>query len=416
MEPVPREKTVHGLRVALVLIGIAITIPAFLTGAELGLSMGLSRAVPVVLAGGAVLCVIGCFVAVIAARTRLTTYAIIEYAFGVMGAKVVNAVIALTVFGWFSVTAAFFGISIQQALRELWDIAFNLDLLIVVGTVLVVATTLFGFRAINRLALVAVPLLFLVLVWLVYLALENTNLAELLQYQETQMPAGRGITAVVGGFIVGAVIMPDFCRHVHNTAHGLLAAVLHFGVAYPLILIMLTLVSVESGQRDFMSMLAALGLGLVGLLVLVFATWTTNTGNLYSNSLVLRTIFPSLSHYWAIIGIGAAGALFAVMGITRYFIDFLVVLGVSIPPVAGIYIADYFVVRRGRYPAAGAPREGAFNWQAFVAWVVATLVGWVAAIDMITITTVPGSDAIVVAFVLYLLMKGTARPDQIGVL
>lgn len=402
IDRVPESETVHGLRVALVLIGIAITIPAFLTGAELGLAMGLKQASVVIPAGSVFLCVIGCLAAVIAAQSRLTTYMIIQFSFGRSGAKLVNGVLSITIFGWFSVTASFFGESIQQAMISIWDLPSSLNLLIVLGSVLVIITTVFGFKAIDKLALLAVPLLFAALVALAYLALRDTSLAQLQAYTNNTMTLGEGITAVIGGFIVGAVIMPDYCRYVRNTRHGVLAAVLHFGVAYPLILLMLALVSVHTGEKSFIAVMAALGLGVTGFLVLVFATWTTNTGNLYSNSLVLKTIFTSVPQWLLVVLAGVMGTTLAVAGITEYFIGFLLFLGISIPPIVGIYFADYFFVHKRNYRVELLGQQPAIAYPAFLAWLVATGAAYAATRGWFTLTTIPSCDAIVIAFCLYL--------------
>ena len=357
-DPVPSDLAVHGLRVALVLIGIAITIPSFLSGAELGLALGLRKVTVAIAVGSAFLCVLGCFAAIIAAETRLTTYRIIEFSFGTLGAKVVNGVLAVTIFGWFAVTASFFGESIHHALRDMWNLDSDVNGLIAAGSILSVVTTLIGFKAIDRLALVAVPFLFVALIGLVYVALRDTSFAVLDAHPSGPMASGQGITAVVGGFIVGAVIMPDYCRFVRNRAHGLLAAFVHFGVAYPLILLMLAVVAIESGQKDFIRILAAMGFGIVGLLVIVFATWTTNVGNLYSNALVLQTVVTRWSQRPLVLALGVLGTILAMLGVTQYFIEFLLVLGIGIPPIIGIYVADYFFVRRKNY---GACRSAGSN-------------------------------------------------------
>lgn len=412
-DPVPAGETVHGLRVALVLIGIAITIPAFLTGAELGLAMGLRNVAIAIPIGSVFLCVIGCLAAVIAARSRLTTYRMIEFAFGVAGARVVNLVVAITIFGWFTVTAAFFGESIQQATHAIWAIDLDLDLLIVVGSILVVGTTIFGFRAIDKLALVAVPLLFAALVWLTYRALGDATVDGLSRYRNDAMTVGQGITAAIGGFIVGAVILPDYCRYVRNAAHGLLAAALHFGIAYPLILLMLAAVSIHSGERNFIDILTVLGFGVAGLLILVFATWTTNTGNLYSTSLVLKTIVRGVPQWLLVLVVGILGTVLAIVGITHYFIDFLLFLGISIPPIAGIYIADYFFVHRGRYRIADLEWQPAVAWPAFAAWALGAGVAWLTTYGAFVLTTIPACDAIAVAFAIYLVSRPRMEPDPV---
>ncbi len=416
-DPVPDEETVNGFHVALVLIGIAITIPAFLTGSQLGLAMGLNNVAIAIPVGAAVLCVIGCLAATIAAQSRLTTYMIIQFSFGTSGAKLVNMVISITIFGWFTVTAAFFGESIQQALKDIWGVsgglAGNLSLLIILGSLLVIVTTVFGFRAIDKLAQLAVPLLFAALIWLVYLALEDATLASLESYSADAMTLGQGITAVIGGFIVGAVILPDYCRYVKNTRHGLLASILHFGIAYPLILLMLAVVAIHSGEKNFINIMTGMGLGVMGLLVLIFATWTTNTGNLYSNALVLKTIFTGVPQWMIVVVAGLLGTLLAVIGIADYFIGFLIFLGISIPPIAGIYIADYFFVHKRNYDVSSLRKQPAIAYPAFIAWLIASVVAWLTTNDFFTLTSIPACDAIVIAFILYLVGRAKSQSPPV---
>jgi cytosine permease len=338
---------------------------------------------------------------------------IIQFSFGSHGAKLVNLVISITIFGWFSVTASFFGESIQRAVSDIWGLSPNLSLLIVVGSLLVVLTTVYGFKAIDKLALMAVPLLFAALIWLVYRALGDASIESLQTYYSDSMSLGQGITAVIGGFIVGAVIMPDYCRYVRNTAHGIMASILHFGIAYPLILLMLAVVSINSGERNFINIMTAMGFGVVGLLVLVFATWTTNTGNLYSNSLVLKTIFVRVPQWIIVVTAGLLGTLLAVAGITHYFIDFLLFLGISIPPIAGIYIADYFFVHNRNYRVENLARQPRIAYPAFIAWFLATLVAYLTTYDLFTLTSIPACDAILTAFVLYLLHSKLMGPQHI---
>ena len=53
---------------------------------------------------------------------------------------------------------------------------------------------------------------------------------------------------------------------------------------------------------------------------------------------------------------GVAGTLVAIVGVTDVFIPFLLTLGIAIPPVAGIYLVDYFAVKGVRaYSRASGP-------------------------------------------------------------
>ena len=47
-------------------------------------------------------------------------------------------------------------------------------------------------------------------------------------------------------------------------------------------------------------------------------------------------------------GLGIVGTFLSVIGIINYFTGFLTLLGVAIPPVAGVMVVDYYILRRGR--------------------------------------------------------------------
>ncbi len=54
-QQVPEESTVTGLRIALIVVGIMITLPAFLTSAQISQAMGLVRGAAAIGAGALVL-------------------------------------------------------------------------------------------------------------------------------------------------------------------------------------------------------------------------------------------------------------------------------------------------------------------------------------------------------------------------
>ena len=67
------------------------------------------------------------------------------------------------------------------------------------------------------------------------------------------------------------------------------------------------------------------------------------------------------------------GSVLAATGILRRFADFLTLLGVLIPPIAGIMVAEYFIVRRWR-PVLDASRPLGRLPETEPAWVPATIV------------------------------------------
>jgi len=76
--------------------------------------------------------------------------------------------------------------------------------------------------------------------------------------------------------------------------------------------------------------------------------------------------------------IGITSTALSMLGILDHFIGFLVLLGVAIPPVAGIMIVDYYLLRRDRAELLQARATGQlpveserFNPMALLAWLLA---------------------------------------------
>ena len=80
--------------------------------------------------------------------------------------------------------------------------------------------------------------------------------------------------------------------------------------------------------------------------------------------------------------LGIIGTLLSVIGIINYFTNFLTLLGVAIPPVAGIMVVDYFILKRSRATldasrAKGELPEKVEKWNpiALIVWALAFCVG-----------------------------------------
>src|SRR5690606_28767652 len=114
-----------------------------------------------------------------------------------------------------------------------------------------------------------------------------------------------------------------------------LAAFVALGLAFPCIFIVATIPSLATGNKDLVLIMMGLGMGLPALAMIVFATWTSNANNLYSTSLTLASVFTRYEKWKITVVAGVLGTILAAMGVMAYFVDFLVFLGVCIPPIAG---------------------------------------------------------------------------------
>lgn len=95
-----------------------------------------------------------------------------------------------------------------------------------------------------------------------------------------------------------------------------------------------------------MKMLIMIGMGIPGIIVLSLTQWVTNTSNLYSASLGFNVIFTKVKFRTLVLILGTIGTLLGVFGIYNQFVPFLNILGIFIAPVPGIYIAEFYFIKK----------------------------------------------------------------------
>ena len=402
--PVPDEQSVPGYRVAIVCIAIAFTLTGLYTGSDLAAALGLRRGVWAVTAGSVILAVMSIPAAIVGARTRLSTYMIVQNVFGVVGSRFVNLVLALVLLGWYAVTAELFGRTCFLTVAAYFPGSpVAASAYTIACSVVVVATTIFGFKAIERLSVLVAPLLVALTFYVGYRALAHSSWDTLAALPATDPDIGRGISAVVGGMIVNVVLMPDITRYSRTTLDCALISVTGNGVGNGVALILAMLPALAFGELDPMKYMGTLHLVGFACTTLVLSTWSMNAVNLYSSGLVTSTALPRVSYGRIVIGCGVVGTGMAVLGVAERLIDFLVLLGLIVPPIAAVYLTDFFLLRRRDYLDPGhLAHSGATNISGIVACVSGAAVGMGLYFTKTSLSGVPTIESFVSAVACYL--------------
>lgn len=350
--PVPDDQSVPAYRVAIVCIGVAFTLTGLYMGSEIGLALGLRGGIRASIIGSVILAAMSIPAAIVGARTRLSTYMIVERVFGRGGSRAVNLVLAMVLIGWYAVTAELFGRTCYLTVAQYFPHAHIPPQAYTIACSLVVtATTVFGFRALDRLSLFVAPLLVAMTVYVAYCALRHSSWSAIAAVRGTDLDLSRGISAVVGGMVVNVVLMPDLTRYSRTVLDCALISVTGNGVANGGMLVLAMLPALAFGEQDPMKYMAVLDLTGIAFTILVLSTWSVNAVNLYSTGLVTATAFPTAGYGSIVIGTGVAGTALALFGFADRFIDFLVFLGLVVPPIAAVYLTDFFLIGKLGLPA-----------------------------------------------------------------
>jgi len=400
--PVPASESVSGFQIAVVIIGISITLPLMYSAGELAQGIGLSKAIIAVVAGALILSLMSVPASVVGARTRLSSYMIIEHTFGYAGAKFVNFWFGLFLLGWYAVTAELFGRTLFLAANELTTLTLPEPVYVVLSSALVIATTIYGFKAIDRLALIAVPFLLLALIAVAVISLRQVTFSDLLVLEGEGFDLPTAISAVVGAAIVGVVLMPDLTRYARNTRDCVVASFLGQGGGIIIAYVFGMIPVLVWNELEPMTYMFLVGFGGIALAVLVFATWTTNVINLYSTALAARASVPFGRYRLVVVLCGIAGTVAAVVGIADRLIDFLVVLGLLVPPIAGVYLCDFFFLGRTDFSPERLEHRPAIKINAVIAGIGSGILATWMYFSGYSLTSIAPLDSLLIAVVVYL--------------
>lgn len=405
-EPVPDSRTVPWIRVGVVSAMVAFSLPTFVTGIEVATAVDGRVAVIAILAGNLLLTVIGAFSGAIGARTRLSSYMLTRIAFGTRGAAAVNLAFAVSLLGWFGVNIDLFGGAVLRLMNDVFDVAVAPWVAELGAGIVMTVTTIYGFRAINTLSMLLVPVLMVVTAMLIVQSLGVRPLTETLVSADARdLTFGNAMSSVVGGVIIGAIILPDITRFVREWRGAIYTAVLSYACIGTIVQGAGGLAALAFGNDDLLDVMIVIGLSWAAFAIVIAGSWVLNSLNLYSTSLSVEATLPKLSNTLLIIALGGLGTLAAFFNILDHFLTFLFYLAIVFAPVAGVIAVDYVWLRRSAYHDERVKRERTVIPLALLAWVTGAVVALLGSEEIVTVSGIAALDAIIVAALVHLILS-----------
>jgi cytosine permease len=404
-EPVPDQSTVGWFRVALVASMIPFSLPTFLTGLEVSAVSSPQRAASMLVAGALILTVIGSITAGIGASTRLSSYMLNRVAFGTRGAALVNMAFAVSLLGWFGVNINLFSGAVIRLADDLFGMTVPGWPVELFAGLIMTVTTIFGFRAINLLSLLLVPVLMVVTVYLIGGSLELLPLSELMaRRSEVEISFGDGVSSVVGAVIVGAVILPDITRFVRHWSGAVYLVILSYFVVNLTVMVAGGIAAAALEQDDLLSIMITLGIGWAAFAVVILGSWVLNSLNLYSTMLSVESTLLGLDYRILILMSGTLGTLAAFFDILDFFLSFVFYLSIVFVPVAGVIAVDYLFLRRAAYREQRLQLERTARATAIASWACGACAALAGSLGWLTLSGIAAVDAMLVSALVYYLV------------
>ncbi len=403
LQRVPHSARRSFWAVTSVWVGYVFLLASMMAGAGLAAGLPLKTVIIVTLVANCFLSLIAGVMSVISFQTGYTFAVTSRFSFGLHGSKLPSIIYALIQVGWYTIQSAIYG--------HLLAIAFELgpvgEGLAMMGSALVMgAFAIRGFKALEVLSLVAIPaMIFLCIATAMRAVQEVGGWAALFAAQPDQpMALFSAISIVIGTWVFGAsTTIADFNRFARSRRDAFKGAVVGLLVVNSFVVLCGAVAGASAGDYDMVNILMGMGLVVPAFVLLTTNLWTTNGANLYSVGLTLANVFnlPRSRIMYAVVVLCALLTLFKPYEIGAIF-GILITVGIVVPPLAGILIADYFVIHRQQYPDLDQVRFKGVNLNALIAWVTASLVAYYVDWGLTAL------NGLVIAFIAYsLLMKAT---------
>ena len=408
--PVPAAARRSLFSVTLVWAGFPMIITGAMTGSILVLGMGFSRALAAMIIGNLVMLFYVGLLGLLGTKRGLNFALLASIVFGRKGYVLASGLLSTLLLGWYAVQTGITG-ALVSSTYGLSYVAMT-----IIAGLLYIGITFVGVRGLHYIGLVSIPLFVVLGLWVAGDAAATSSWSAIFSYAGNNgvasMSMGAGLTVVVALFIDAGTVTADFNRWARNGRDSFLATFSAFPFANTVAMlvggVMTAALAVPNanpfGADNMFGYLNHMQLGWLSVLAFLFLY--CNLGSvcshcLYNSATGWSRITGTHMRFAAIV-LGVIGIAVAAGNIWAFFIQWLSLLGILVPPIGAIILVDQYIAR----PGSSATSD--YRVMPFIAWAAGSAVGFVVEKGMPEMSTALSS--MVVGGVAYWLLCTFAKP------
>ena len=396
---------------AIVFGGLEFCIPVLLVGGMLAANFSLSQTVLILIIGLVVIQWIGnAVIGYIGAKTGMGSSELAALSLGEKQSKLIVTITILIIsLGWWAVQTAV----ASDALCELLGVDPSNKLMYALLTFVVglffALPSIKGFGSIKWVDYIAIPAGIILVVAAIYLSLENIGIDAILSYEpSSEMSFLSAVNLVIGINVAQWLMVPDYTRLAKpKWKDNILIPLGIVAIGFPLFIVG-AIMTVSTGSADIVETMNNLGFPAWGFIVLWLATWTSQMINSYTGGIALGALFNDTSEKSRkklTIVFSLIGIVLAFLGIMDYFLDFLYLLALLVPAIAGVIVVHFFIFKNARTIKSG------WNIKATIAIVLGALVGYITQYQYII--GIPAIQALFVSSVIFFMLSSKTQDTPI---
>lgn len=321
----------------LIWFGAGVSIAEILTGTYLA-PLGFGKGLLAVILGH----VIGAFLmyaaGVIGGNERKSAMETVKMSFGEKGSLLFSVLNVLQLLGWTAIMI-YDG---ALAANGVWNIGYRIWAVVIGALILV--WIFIGLTNLGKVNTVAMGLLFVLTVVLCVVIFRDGT--PLMEADPEAMSFGAAVELSVAMPLSWLPLISDYTREAEKPKQASLVSVLVYGIISSFMYVIGMGAAIFTGEGDIATILLKAGLGVAGLLIVVFSTVTTTFLDAYSAGVSSVSVSEKIPEKTAAIAVTVLGTLGAVVYPMDNITDFLYLIGSVFAPMIAIQIADYFILKK----------------------------------------------------------------------
>lgn len=351
------EKRTSVFENGLIWFGAAVSIAEILTGTYFA-PLGFTKGLLAIVIGHIIGCTMLFLAGLIGGKVRKSAMETAKMSFGKKGALLFSVLNIIQLVGWTAIMI-YDG---ALAVNGIFNIG-NWVWCVVIGA-LIVLWILIGIKNLGKVNTVAMGALFVLTIILSFVIFGKGSAMDI---TGESMTFGAAVELSVAMPLSWLPLISDYTREAKKPVKATVISAITYGMVSGWMYVIGMGAAIFTGESDIAQIMVKAGLGIAGLLIIVFSTVTTTFLDAYSAGVSSESLSVKINGKWvAVVAtlIGMAGAIFLPLSDIT---DFLYFIGSVFAPMIAIQIADFFILKKNT-------ETSAFNIRNLIIWFVGFIV------------------------------------------
>ena len=342
----------------LIWFGAGVSIAEILTGTYLA-PLGFSKGLTAIILGHIIGCLMLFLAGVIGGKVRRSAMETVKMSFGQKGSLLFSVLNVLQLVGWTAIMiydGALAADGVVTAGRWIWCL--------VIGA-LIILWIMIGITNLGKVNVFAMTALFILTLILCKVIFFNGGAVGMAA--DDSMTFGAAVELSVAMPLSWLPLISDYTREAKEPVKATAVSAIVYGVVSSWMYVIGMGAAIYTGEYDIAQIMLKAGLGIVGLLIIIFSTVTTTFLDAWSAGISSESIVAKLQGKYVAVAVTVVGTIAAIVYPMDNITDFLYLIGSVFAPMIAIQIADFFILKKDT-------SEREVNVANLVVWVVGFVV------------------------------------------